>query len=53
MQAGRVRLRPNRGFPCRLAGDVTPNAQSFESITICVATGILKREIGTLLGGSA
>ena len=54
--AGRAKLRLSRGFPdCLVCDvtpcDVTPNAQSFESLTMCAATGILKQIMRRYLVG--
>ena len=43
--AGRVRLRPNRGFPRRTRLRRQPSNHSFESTTICAAIGIVRQKM--------
>ena len=48
-EPGRVRLRPHRGLPRRLACDITPINKSFDSLTVCTALDIVRRKCATLL----
>jgi hypothetical protein len=50
---GRVRLRPNRGFPRRPACGITPKDQPFDSITMCTAIDLLREKMRDAPGRAA